>query len=240
MQTITRRAAAIAALGLLLAGCTTGQAIVASVRPPPPDPKTQMRALETRIYALVEAEREKIDPKAKPLARDKELAGVARRRSADMAAKRYMAHRAPDGQTSASIIMAEDANFQGLLGENIAAQYYTKEGGVDVDTYAKRFVDTWLASKSHRDNLAFPDYTRTGIGAAVNGDTVYVTQLFSADLGLKPPPKGAPDQRKITTYPDPGSAKPMRAPRHDDRLRDGKGVGLLPGKAPAEDPAKEP
>ena len=94
-----------------------------------------------------------------------------------------MAHKAPDGQTSATIIMARDANFQGLLGENIAAQYYTKEGGVDVDAFAKRFVDTWLNSKSHRDNLAFPDYSRTGVGAAVNGDTVYVTQLVLGRSG---------------------------------------------------------
>lgn len=239
MAFLTRRAATIAAFGLMLAGCTTGQTLVSAVRPPPPDPRTQMRALESRIYQLVEAEREKIDPKAKKLVRDGELADVARRRSADMAAKHYMANKAPDGETAASIIMAEDADFQGLLGENIAAQYYTKQGGVDVDTYARRFVDTWLASKSHRDNLAYPDYGRTGIGAAVDGDTVYVTQLFSADLGLKPPPKGTADRRKVSTYSDPKAVKKTQSPKQQMRLRGAMGLGLLPGEAPGEEPAKE-
>ena len=42
-----------------------------------------------------------------------------------------------------------------------------------------------MKSQPHRDNLAFADYDRTGIGAAVNGDTVSVTQLFASDLGIK-------------------------------------------------------
>ena len=49
-----------------------------------------------------------------------------------------------------------------------------------------RFLDEWLKSPPHRDNLAFADYDRTGVGAAVNGDTVYVTALFATDLGLGP------------------------------------------------------
>lgn len=147
-----------------------------------------MAALETRIFQLIQEERHKIDPNAKTLALDFELQGVARQRSTDMATKNYMAHTAPTGETSASIIMDEDAKFQGLLGENIAAQHYLKAYGIDVDVFAHRFVDTWLASKSHRDNLAYAAYNRTGVGAAVNGDTVYVTQLFATDMGLPPPP----------------------------------------------------
>ncbi len=206
------------------------------MRPPPPDPKTQMAALETRIYQLVEAERLKIDPKARPLVVDTELAHVAREKSEDMATKRYMAHSAPDGQTSATLIMAEDADFQGLLGENIAAQYYTKEGGVDVEVYAKRFVDTWLASKSHRDNLSFADYDRTGIGAAVNGNTVYVTELFSAKLGLTTSPQGQQgagsrrDKRTVSAYPDPGTATSAPPVKQTLRLRGAMGGAAADGR----------
>ena len=83
-----------------LAGC-------AAETPPsdpaaPPDPRTQMAALETRIAALVEEERHKIDPKARPLAIDPELSKVARARASDMADKNYLAHQGPDGATSAS------------------------------------------------------------------------------------------------------------------------------------------
>jgi uncharacterized protein YkwD len=181
------RSAILAALVLVLAGCTT--APPAAVSPaPPPDPATLMPALEQRIAVLIEEERGKLDSKAKPLAIDPELTGIARRRSADMAAKNYMAHAAPNGDTSGTLLTAEDAKFQGILGENIAALHYVKQSGVDVDGFAKGFLDLWLKSPQHRDNLAFPGYDRTGIGAAVNGDTVYVTALFALDLDLRPPP----------------------------------------------------
>lgn len=146
-----------------------------------------MPALENRIYELVDQERHKIDPKAKELALDSELVGVAREKSRDMADHNYFAHTAPDGQTAAGIIMDKDAGFQGLLGENLAAEHYLKDYDINVDAMAHQFVSLWLASKSHRDNLSLPEYDRTGIGAAVNGDTVYVTELFATDLGLPPP-----------------------------------------------------
>ena len=54
---------------LMLAGCAT-EAPPPAAAPLPPDPKTQMGALETRIAILVEEERHKIDPKARSLAFD--------------------------------------------------------------------------------------------------------------------------------------------------------------------------
>jgi len=172
-------------MGLALAACSTTPKQVA-LPTPPPDPHTLMPALETRIAVLIEEERERINAKARPLVIDPELSGIARKRSADMAAKNYLAHTAPDGETSASILMDTDARFQGLLGENMGAQHYTKQLGVDVNKFARAVVDQWLASPQHRDNLSFADYNLTGVGAAVNGDTVYVTELFATDLGLGP------------------------------------------------------
>jgi uncharacterized protein YkwD len=175
-----KHAALILSLALPLLGCAQ-----VAAPPAPPDPKTQMAALETRIAALTEEQRLKIDPNAKPLAPDPELARIARERAADMAAKNYLAHAGPNGDTSASLLMAEDAKFQGLLGENLAAQHYVKQSGVDVEQFAQRFLDEWMKSQPHRENLAFAEYDRTGVGAAVNGDTVYVAQLFASDLGIK-------------------------------------------------------
>ncbi len=174
--------------------------------PPPHDPHTQMAALELRIFELVADERHKIDPHAKPLVLDSELVGVARQHSADMAAKNYFAHKGPDGQTSASLIMDEDAKFQGLLGENLAAQYFNAGYGIDVEIFAHRFVASWLASPSHKDNLAFAAYDRSGVGAALSGNTIYVTQLFATDLGLSDVPAD-PKARKIMELPDTKSAK---------------------------------
>lgn len=191
-------------LCLALCACATQRQPKAP--PPPPDPATQMPALEARIMAMVETERMKIDPAAKALAPDPELARVARERAQDMAAKHYLAHAAPDGSTSASLLMAQDAQFQGLLGENLAAQHYTKQLGISVEDFARRFLQTWVDSLPHKQNLAFKDYDRTGVGAAVNGDTVYVAQLFATDLGLPPHKDGGP-KSTVTRFDSPEAAR---------------------------------
>ena len=206
------RRVATVLLFVLLAGCATVQSVMSPTPPPPPDPKTLMPALEQRIETLIAAERARLAPDAKPLAPDPELADVARKRAADMAEKNYFAHTAPNGDTSATILMAQDARFQGLLGENMAAQHYTKAGGIDVEAFAHRFVDTWLASAPHKENLSFADYNRTGVGAAVNGDTVYVTQLFATDLGLGPHQDDAPPQ-VVTAVPSAKAGKDLPTPK---------------------------
>jgi len=193
--------------------------------PAPPDPKTQMGALEVRISVLVEEERLKLDPKAKPLAADAELARIARSRAADMATKNYLAHEGPDGATSASLLMEQDAKWQGLLGENLAAQHYTKQSGVAVEDFARRFLDEWLKSPPHRDNMAFASYDHAGVGAAVNGDTVYVAVLFSTDMGL-PPPKPEGPASAVTTWVSPAAASaaaPVKPSGNPLRLRGAEG-----------------
>jgi uncharacterized protein YkwD len=176
-----RRTVFCLCVSLLSAGC-------AAVSPPPsvPDPQTQMAALAGRIAVLVQAERLKLDPNAKPLSIDPELTKIAQEWSRDMAIRNDLAHVAPNGDTSASLLMAEDASWQGLLGENLAAQHYVKASGVDVEVFARRFLDEWVQSDPHRENLADPAYDRTGVGAAINGDTVYVTELFANAPGTRP------------------------------------------------------
>lgn len=205
---------------LLLSACAE---VRAPVPPPaPPDPKTQMVALENRIAVLVEQERLKLDPKAKPLAVDPELCKIARARATDMAQKNYLAHQGPDGATSASLLMREDAKWQGLLGENLAAQHYTKQGGVAVEDFARRFLDEWVKSPPHRDNMTFASYDHAGVGAAVNGDTVYVAVLFSTDMGLQPPRPEAPASA-VTTWASPAAASAAQPPAAPIRLRGAEG-----------------
>jgi len=214
----------IAAALFALAGC---ESMSPTLRAPlPPDPKTQMPALETRIAILVEEERHKLNPAAKPLAIDPQLAKIAHARAADMAAKNYLAHAAPDGSTSASLLMKQDAKWQGLLGENLAAQHYTRQGGVVVAEFARRFLDEWLKSPPHRDNMIFANYDHAGVGAAVNGDTVYVALLFSTDLGL-PPPKAEGPASAVTSFENPTTASIPPPPPAETplRLRGAVGAG---------------
>lgn len=187
-----RRARQIWLAVVVLAAQSCAPATTTAVAPglPPVDPATQMAALESRIFDLVQAERRRIDPQAKILVLDGELANAAREHSSDMAEKNYFADRGPDGVSAADLIMNADAKFQGLLGENLAAEHIAVGYTVDVDTLARRFVDTWLASPRHRENLAFAAYDRSGVGAAVKGDTIYVTQLFATELGSPPAEAG--------------------------------------------------
>ena len=179
-----------------------------------------MGALETRIAILVEEQRHRLDPKARNLAIDPELSKIARARAADMAAKNYLAHAAPNGDTSASLLMQQDERWQGLLGENLAAQHYTKLSGVTVNDFAQRFLDEWMKSPPHRDNMAFAKYDHAGVGAAVNGDTVYVALLFSTDMGLKPrPPEGPANAVTAFESPADAAAPPPPAPANPMRLR---------------------
>jgi uncharacterized protein YkwD len=198
---------------LALAACAAPPAT-----PALPDPKTQMAALETRIAILVEEQRQKLDPKARNLAIDPELSKIARARAADMAAKNYLAHAAPNGDTSASLLMQQDERWQGLLGENLAAQHYTKLSGITVNDFAQRFLDEWLKSPPHRDNMVFASYDHAGVGAAVNGDTVYVAVLFSTDMGLKPRPAEGP-ANAVTTWESPVAASAAPKPAGEDPVR---------------------
>ena len=208
---------------LVVAGCA--ELGFAPQAPALPDPDTQMPALAGRIATLVEDQRLKLDPTAKALQVDPELTKIAEARARDMAAKNYLAHAAPDGETSATLLMADDAKWQGLLGENLAAQHYVKESGVDVETFAQRFLDEWMKSEPHRDNLAYAGYDRTGVGAAVNGDTVYVAQLFSSDLGLKPSIDDH-SQSTVTSYSSASAAEKDSAPPPPPiRLRGAVGGG---------------
>jgi uncharacterized protein YkwD len=208
------RALSLCLAMLVLAACATAP-------PPGPvvaDPKTQMAALETRIAILVEEQRHRLDPKARNLAIDPELSKIARARAADMAAKNYLAHAAPNGDTSASLLMAQDERWQGLLGENLAAQHYTKLKGVTVNDFAQRFLDEWMKSPPHRENMAFINYDHAGVGAAVNGDTVYVAVLFSTDMGLKPRPPEGP-ANAVTAFESPAAAAGTPPTKQDDALR---------------------
>ena len=183
---------------MLLLACAGCESISA-----PPDPVSQIPALEGRIFEIVNAKRHAIDPNAKDLALDSELVDVARRRSADMAAHNGFADGTGDPHISATRLMAEDAKFQGLLGENVAAERYMKTLGIDIDKSADVIVGTWLSSPSHKENLSFGDYALTGVGVALSNDTIYVTQLFATDMTVK----ASDPAQDVKSFPSAAAAK---------------------------------
>ena len=66
-----------------------------------------------------------------------------------------------------------------LGGENIAFLdgYYGVNNPGNRNT-AITIVDGWMNSPGHRENILTPDWRSEGVGVAVSGDVVYVTQNF--------------------------------------------------------------
>jgi uncharacterized protein YkwD len=143
--------------------------------------------LENRIFVLVEESRGRRRPDAAPLALDPELTEVARLRSQRMASASSFADADGNPHVAASLLMARNPTFQGRLGENVAARHFASEDGIDVEAIAKGFVDEWLQSPPHLENLLFTAYNHGGVGVAANRDTIYATLLFSVEIpqGIK-------------------------------------------------------
>jgi len=95
------------------------------------------------------------------------LHDLARRHSADMAARGYFDHTDPDGRTPWD--RAEAAGISGVGGENIAM------GAPD----ARSVMDLWMDSPGHRANILNCDFTRIGVGMhAGSGSGPWWTQVF--------------------------------------------------------------
>ena len=75
---------------------------------------------------------------AQPLAIDPELSGIARKRAADMAAKNYFAHAAPNGDTSASLLMD--------TGRALSGPARREHGGGALRQQSS--ASTWIRSRS--------------------------------------------------------------------------------------------
>jgi uncharacterized protein YkwD len=135
---------------------------------------------------LVEAERERLNDAAKPLALDPELMRAAQIHSDDMANKNSFDVNNPDGNVAINALLA-NPKFRGFVAENSAAQYFTPGMPIDPQSFAQGFLSIWENSPDHRLNLVFPGFDRTGIGIAVRGNKVYAAELFATDLGLPEP-----------------------------------------------------
>jgi len=153
--------------------------------PPPPSLAEQVERVRFRLYVLVEEQRHLLNAEARPLALDPQLAEAAQRHSDDMARKNAFDAMNPDGNPAVNALLA-DPKFGGFVGENAAAQYFTRGRALDPDALARGFVKIWLESPGHRQNLVYPRFDRSGFGIAVTGNTMYAAALFATDFGLHP------------------------------------------------------
>jgi uncharacterized protein YkwD len=137
---------------------------------PPPSttasaPSSGASAAEAAVVDIVNEERARAG--CPSVRGEAALHDLARRHSADMAARGYFDHTDPDGRTPWD--RAEAAGISGVGGENIAM------GAPD----ARSVMDMWMDSPGHRANILNCDFTRIGVGRYDgSGGGPWWTQVF--------------------------------------------------------------
>ncbi|MFF1659306.1 CAP domain-containing protein [Streptomyces sp. NPDC058255] len=118
------------------------------------------------VIALTNAER--TAARLPPLAGDLLLTTAAQAHSADMVARAFYSHTAPDGSRPWDRAAAAGSTRR-TIGENIACGQRSPA----------EVVRGWMDSPGHRANILKPDFTHIGIGLAGGGAAgTYWTQLF--------------------------------------------------------------
>jgi uncharacterized protein YkwD len=153
-----------------------------------PKPQITVADLEQKIHQLVNFER-KVAEHA-PFEWDDHLAMLARAHSEDMAKRKYFKHVTPEGLTPMK--RAEAAGYQAcqLMGENIyqnnlysrviTEKKRTTYDWNTMDQIASTTLKGWMQSDGHRQNILEKNYTRQGIGVAIDeadDGKVYITQV---------------------------------------------------------------
>jgi len=148
---------------------------------PPPTPPTSIPAesqeyattIEQEVFLRTNEERSRVNTAA--LLWDAELARLSRSHSADMIAKKYFSHIDPDG--CGSSCRANKADYLWwAIGENI---YMTSGYNLTAPAEAEMVIEGWMNSLGHRGNILGEQYTHSGIGVMVHGESVYVTAMYS-------------------------------------------------------------
>lgn len=138
------------------------------------------RDAELEIHTAINDRRQ--EHSLEPLEFRQDLAVDARGHSEDMMTREYFAHETPGGEGIGD-------RYPGscrAVGENIAQTYWdtdiqTDSGIERIETESElgeAVAEQWMNSPGHRENILREAWVSQGIGIAVDGDQVYVTQGF--------------------------------------------------------------
>jgi len=180
---------------LLSALLQPSASLLAAEAPAPLD----LQQLTLRIYELTNQERAKAS--LSPLAWSPDLQAVATLHSLDMAARHYLGHINPEGETPTdrgkragySCRHEFGNHFTEGLAENLFQNHrYSHIHHLILDgmektvlefktpeEIARSTVAGWMASENHRHNILDATFGATGIGIAIDNEgRIYITQLF--------------------------------------------------------------
>ena len=135
--------------------------------------------IEHRVRDLVNGER--THARLQALRDDDRLSAVARAHSEDMARRRFFSHVNPSGEDPTARGRRAGYECRRILGDVIRvglAENLYEASGTARDDIEHRSVEGWMKSPGHRANILEKNYSRTGVGVAVAGGAIYITQLF--------------------------------------------------------------
>lgn len=118
-----------------------------------------------------------------PLQPHPALVAAARSHSDDMTARDYFAHDSPEGQRFVDRIKAQGIVDFGKGAENILKGSAGLESTTLLEA-AQTFVQGWLESDGHRENIEDGEFALTGIGVSVGSEFIYATQVFAGRIKL--------------------------------------------------------
>jgi uncharacterized protein YkwD len=153
-----------------------------------PKPQVGVADLEQKVHQMVNFERKVVD--GTQLVWDDELAKLARAHSEDMAKRKYFKHVNPEGLTPMKRAEAAGYSVCQLMGENIyqnnlysrviTEKKRTTYDWNSIEQIAMTTVKGWMQSEGHRQNILEKNYTKEGIGVAIDeadDGKVYITQV---------------------------------------------------------------
>jgi uncharacterized protein YkwD len=150
---------------LLFAACSGGGGILGPTTPS----SVTVDSVEFASFSLVNDERRTTESASK-LAKEAAVARVAREYSQEMKRDGFFSHTAPDGKRLESRLREAGIQFSSA-GENLAKVTNSS----DPASYAHTLL---MQHEEHRKNILDAKYHFLGIGAARDGETVWITQIF--------------------------------------------------------------
>ncbi|MDD2377223.1 MAG: CAP domain-containing protein, partial [Bacilli bacterium] len=131
-----------------------------------PSAPSDIRALETEVIRLVNAERSRAGQPT--LTENNEVSRVARTKSQDFINNNYFSHNSPTYGSPFEMLRSFGVSYTAAA-ENIARGQRT----------AEEVMNTWMNSSGHRANILNSTYNQIGVGVARdNNGTLYWTQMF--------------------------------------------------------------
>jgi len=153
----------IAAIAVRIDGLRGHGLQIASIQSP-------FSAQEFQLLKLANDSRERAG--LAPLQFSPRLMVAARNHSRDMAARGYLGHDSPAGDTPADRTRAAGVNYD-ELGENVYRD------SAEAGALPTRAIKAWLQSRAYRSNLLSPGFRLSAVGIARADDGNYfVTQDF--------------------------------------------------------------